>query len=53
MSCSKRSRYRLAYWRVAADDINYRRFFDVNDLAALRMENDAVFEATHRLAAAS
>lgn len=42
--------YRLAYWRVAADDINYRRFFDVNDLAALRMENDAVFEATHRLA---
>jgi (1->4)-alpha-D-glucan 1-alpha-D-glucosylmutase len=42
--------YRLAYWRVAADDINYRRFFDVNDLAALRMENEAVFEATHRLA---
>jgi (1->4)-alpha-D-glucan 1-alpha-D-glucosylmutase len=41
--------YRLAYWRVAADDINYRRFFDVNDLAALRMENDAVFDATHRL----
>ena len=42
--------YRLAYWRVAADDINYRRFFDVNDLAALRMENDAVFDATHGLA---
>jgi (1->4)-alpha-D-glucan 1-alpha-D-glucosylmutase len=41
--------YRLAYWRVAADDINYRRFFDVNDLAALRMENPEVFEATHRL----
>jgi len=40
--------YRLAYWRVASDEINYRRFFDVNDLAALRMENDAVFEATHR-----
>jgi (1->4)-alpha-D-glucan 1-alpha-D-glucosylmutase len=40
--------YRLAYWRVAGDEINYRRFFDVNDLAALRMENDAVFEATHR-----
>jgi (1->4)-alpha-D-glucan 1-alpha-D-glucosylmutase len=39
--------YRLAYWRVAADDINYRRFFDVNDLAGLRMENAAVFEATH------
>ncbi|MDE2264075.1 MAG: malto-oligosyltrehalose synthase [Gammaproteobacteria bacterium] len=41
--------FRLAFWRVAADDINYRRFFDVNDLAALRVENDAVFEATHRL----
>ena len=45
----ERQCYRLAYWRVAADDINYRRFFDVNDLAALRMENDAVFESTHRL----
>ena len=40
--------FRLAYWRVAADDINYRRFFDINDLAALRMENPQVFEATHR-----
>ena len=30
------------------DEINYRRFFDINDLAALRMENEAVFEATHR-----
>ena len=40
--------FRLAYWRVASDDINYRRFFDVNDLAALRVENEAVFEATHR-----
>ncbi|MCC7327643.1 MAG: malto-oligosyltrehalose synthase [Burkholderiales bacterium] len=39
--------YRLAYWRVASDEINYRRFFDVNDLAALRMESDEVFEATH------
>ena len=41
--------FRLAYWRVASDDINYRRFFDVNDLAALRIENEAVFAATHRL----
>jgi (1->4)-alpha-D-glucan 1-alpha-D-glucosylmutase len=41
--------YRLAYWRVASDQINYRRFFDINDLAALRMEDEAVFEATHRL----
>jgi len=39
--------YRLASWRVAADEINYRRFFDINDLAALRTENEAVFEATH------
>lgn len=39
--------YRLASWRVAGDKINYRRFFDVNDLAALRMEDEAVFEATH------
>ncbi|BAL24936.1 malto-oligosyltrehalose synthase [Azoarcus sp. KH32C] len=42
-----RQAYRLASWRVAADDINYRRFFDINDLAALRMESDVVFEATH------
>ena len=41
--------YRLAYWRVAADEINYRRFFDINELAALRMEEEEVFEATHRL----
>jgi (1->4)-alpha-D-glucan 1-alpha-D-glucosylmutase len=41
--------YRLAYWRVASDEINYRRFFDVNELAALRTELPAVFEATHRL----
>jgi (1->4)-alpha-D-glucan 1-alpha-D-glucosylmutase len=40
--------YRLAFWRVASDEINYRRFFDINDLAALRMEEPAVFEATHR-----
>ncbi|MFH1604041.1 MAG: malto-oligosyltrehalose synthase, partial [Pseudomonadota bacterium] len=42
--------YRLAFWRVASDEINYRRFFDINDLAALRMENEAVFNATHGFA---
>ena len=42
--------WHLAYWRVAADDINYRRFFDVNDLAALRVDNASVFDVTHRLA---
>jgi malto-oligosyltrehalose synthase len=41
--------YRLASWRVAPDEINYRRFFDVNDLAGLRVENPLVFEDTHRL----
>ena len=41
--------YRLAHWRVSAEEINYRRFFDVNDLVGLRMENPAVFAATHGL----
>jgi len=41
--------YRLAYWRVAAEEINYRRFFDINDLAAIRMELREVFDAAHRL----
>ncbi|RYF28698.1 MAG: malto-oligosyltrehalose synthase [Comamonadaceae bacterium] len=43
----QRQAYRLADWRVAGDDINYRRFFDVNALAAVRMEEPAVFEAAH------
>ncbi len=43
--------YRLAYWRVASDEINYRRFFDVNDLAAIRVEDPRVFDAVHRLVA--
>ncbi|MFT5701242.1 MAG: (1-_4)-alpha-D-glucan 1-alpha-D-glucosylmutase [Desulforhopalus sp.] len=41
--------FRLANWRVAADEINYRRFFDINDLAALSVEKKEVFDATHRL----
>ncbi|MGH2736526.1 MAG: malto-oligosyltrehalose synthase [Actinomycetota bacterium] len=41
--------YRLARWRVASDELNYRRFFAINDLAALRMENPPTFELTHRL----
>jgi len=41
--------YRLAFWRVAAEEINYRRFFDVNDLAAIRTELPEVFHATHKL----
>jgi len=41
--------YRLAFWRVAAEEINYRRFFDVNDLAAIRVELPEVFDAAHKL----
>src|SRR5438876_8021103 len=40
--------YRLAFWQVAAEEINYRRFFDVNDLAAIRMELPEVFDAAHK-----
>lgn len=40
--------YRLAYWKVADEELNYRRFFDVDTLAAVRVEDPAVFEATHR-----
>ncbi len=39
--------YRLAFWRVASDEINYRRFFDINELAGVRAENQRVFEETH------
>lgn len=42
--------WRIANWRVASDEINYRRFFDINDLAGLRMEDSYVFDATHQLA---
>jgi (1->4)-alpha-D-glucan 1-alpha-D-glucosylmutase len=41
--------YRLADWRVAGDEVNYRRFFDVSHLAAVRMELPEVFEAAHQL----
>ena len=41
--------YRLAFWRVAAEEINYRRFFDINTLAAIRTEVPEVFAASHEL----
>lgn len=44
-----RQHYRLASWRVANDELNWRRFFTVNDLAGIRIEDPAVFEATHAL----
>jgi malto-oligosyltrehalose synthase len=40
--------YRLVHWRDAGAERNYRRFFDIGDLVALRMEDPAVFEAVHR-----
>lgn len=41
--------YRLAYWRTAQHEINYRRFFDINELGGVRVEDPLVFEATHSL----
>jgi (1->4)-alpha-D-glucan 1-alpha-D-glucosylmutase len=43
----ERQHFRLAWWRTANDEINWRRFFDINDLAALRMEDETAFETTH------
>jgi (1->4)-alpha-D-glucan 1-alpha-D-glucosylmutase len=45
----ERQHYRLGHWRLASSDINYRRFFDVNTLAGLRVEDSGTFEAIHRL----
>jgi malto-oligosyltrehalose synthase len=45
----ERQHYRLAWWRAANDEINWRRFFDINELAALRVEDDDVFDAVHAL----
>jgi len=44
--------YRLAYWRTSADEINYRRFFDVDGLVGVRMEREEVFSDAHRFLAA-
>ncbi|RZJ15919.1 MAG: malto-oligosyltrehalose synthase, partial [Haliea sp.] len=44
-----RQHYRLSWWRNAAEEINWRRFFEVSDLAGLCVERDDVFEATHAL----
>jgi (1->4)-alpha-D-glucan 1-alpha-D-glucosylmutase len=41
--------YRISHWRVATEEINYRRFFDINSLGAIRVEDPDVFEETHRL----
>ena len=47
----ERQHYRLAYWRLAVSGINYRRFFDINDLAGLRVEDPRTFRAMHELVA--
>ncbi|HET9441692.1 MAG TPA: malto-oligosyltrehalose synthase, partial [Acidimicrobiales bacterium] len=44
-----RQNYRLAYWRTAGRELDYRRFFDITSLVALRVESDYVFEDTHEL----
>ena len=44
----ERQHYRLAWWRAASDEINWRRFFDINGLAGVRVERPEVFDATHR-----
>lgn len=41
--------FRLAFWKVAGEEINYRRFFSINDLISLRVEDEAVFDHTHKL----
>ena len=41
--------YRLCHWKVAGEELNYRRFFDVTTLAGVRVENPAVFDDTHRV----
>ena len=45
----QRQNYRLAYWRTASEEGQYRRFFDINDLVGIRVEEDAVFADSHRL----
>jgi (1->4)-alpha-D-glucan 1-alpha-D-glucosylmutase len=45
----QRQNYRLAYWRTASEEGQYRRFFDINDLVGIRVEDDAVFADSHRL----
>ncbi|MET0362547.1 MAG: malto-oligosyltrehalose synthase, partial [Sphingobium sp.] len=44
-----RQHYRLTYWRAANDSLNWRRFFSINELAGVRVEDEAVFDLTHRL----
>jgi (1->4)-alpha-D-glucan 1-alpha-D-glucosylmutase len=45
----ERQQYKLGHWRLASSDINYRRFFDINTLAGLRVEDSGTFDAIHRL----
>jgi (1->4)-alpha-D-glucan 1-alpha-D-glucosylmutase len=47
----ERQHYRLAHWRIASSEINYRRFFDINDLAGIRIEEGETFARVHSLVA--
>ncbi|GIK96897.1 MAG: malto-oligosyltrehalose synthase [Alphaproteobacteria bacterium] len=46
----ERQHYRLAWWRIAGDELNWRRFFDINELIAIRVDRPEVFDATHEIA---
>ena len=45
----ERQNYRLAWWRTAGEELDYRRFFDINDLAGIRIEDPRVFDDSHRV----
>ncbi|MEM6848359.1 MAG: malto-oligosyltrehalose synthase [Pseudomonadota bacterium] len=47
--CLAAQHYRLVYWRYGRDSLNYRRFFEINELSGLRVEDPAVFDDVHRL----
>ena len=48
-SASRQQWYRLSFWKVAAEELDYRRFFNINELISLRMEDEKVFRHTHAL----
>ena len=49
LAVHEQQHYRLAWWRVAGDELNWRRFFDINELVSLRQEDNETFAATHAL----
>ena len=49
LAVHEQQHYRLAWWRVAGDELNWRRFFDINELVSVRQEDNETFAATHAL----